>query len=69
MAGGRVCISTALLPPHPSPGPVCAWFPTMDAGCQHCEERFLAVAMAHGLCPPPAPAMTLAQVGQIWGMG
>ncbi|PRW58410.1 sulfate transporter [Chlorella sorokiniana] len=43
-------------------GPVCAWFPTMDAGCQHCEERFLAVAVAHGLCPPPAPAMTLAQV-------
>ena len=59
------------LPHHPSrsppPAPVCAWFPTMDAGCQHCEERFLAVAVAHGLCPPPAPAMTLAQVGEQQG--
>lgn len=35
----------------------------MDAGCQHCEERFLEVAVAHGLCPPPAQRMSLAQVG------
>ncbi|KAL4431193.1 hypothetical protein ABPG75_006449 [Micractinium tetrahymenae] len=40
----------------------CLWFPTMDAGAQHCEERFLAVAVAHGLCPPPAQRMSLAQV-------
>lgn len=41
----------------------CLWFPTMDAGCQHCEERLLEVAVAHGLCPPPAQRMGLEQVG------
>ena len=32
----------------PPAGAVCHWYPTMDAGCQHCEERFLSVAVAHG---------------------
>lgn len=41
----------------------CLWFPTMDAGCQHCEEILLEVAVAHGLCPPPSQRMGLAQVG------
>lgn len=41
---------------------MCHWFPTMDAGCQHCEENFLAVAVTHGLCAPQARSMTLAQV-------
>ncbi|KAL4419479.1 hypothetical protein ABPG77_008281 [Micractinium sp. CCAP 211/92] len=40
----------------------CLWFPTMDAGCQHCEEILLEVAVAHGLCPPPSQRMGLAQV-------
>lgn len=46
-------------------GAVCAWLPTMDAACQHCEERFLASAVAHGLCAPPATQLTLAQVGAV----
>lgn len=45
-------------------GAVCAWFPTMDAGCQHCEEQFLGVAVAHALCPPPATCMSLEQALQ-----
>lgn len=40
------------------------WFSTMDAACQYCEEHFLSAAVAHGLCPPPARRMTLAQVGR-----
>ncbi|KAI7843279.1 hypothetical protein COHA_003111 [Chlorella ohadii] len=40
------------------------WFSTMDAACQYCEEHFLSAAVAHGLCPPPARRMTLAQVLQ-----
>ena len=47
----------------PPAGAVCHWYPTMDAGCQHCEERFLSVAVAHGLCAPEARCLTLAQVG------
>lgn len=43
-------------------GAVCHWFSTMDAGCQHCEERFLAVAVSQGLCPPPAHRLSLAQL-------
>ncbi|KAL4452289.1 hypothetical protein ABPG75_007951 [Micractinium tetrahymenae] len=49
---------------HADGGPVCPWFPTMDAANQHCEELFLATAVAHGLCPPPARRMSLAQVLQ-----
>lgn len=45
-------------------GSLCLWFPTLDAGCQFCEERFLEVAIAHGLCPPQAVRLTLAQVLQ-----
>jgi hypothetical protein len=43
-------------------GPMCLWFPSMDAGCHFCEEHFLAAARQHGLCPPQAPCLTLAEV-------
>lgn len=60
----NVQCSPHLIPMHAA-GPVCPWFPTMDAACQHCENLFLAAAVAHGLCPPPARRMTLAQVGPV----
>lgn len=34
----------------------------MLAVLQHCEEGFLEVAIAHGLCKPPAQSMTLADI-------
>ncbi len=40
---------------------MCLWFPSMDAGCHFCEERFLAAARQHGLCPPQARRLSLAQ--------
>ena len=47
---------------QPDSGPTCFWFPTMDAGCHYCEERFLEVAVSHGLLAPPARHLSLAQV-------
>lgn len=54
------------IPRYPADSRV-PWFNTMDAACQYCEEHFLSAAVAHGLCPPPARRMTLAQVSE--GLG
>jgi hypothetical protein len=59
--GGQTC----RLSSYPSPaGPACLWFPTLDAGCQFCEEHFLSAAVTHGLLAPPARCLSLAAVLQ-----
>ena len=53
-------------PPAPAGGGV-RWFQTMEAGLQHCEEQFLAVAVAHRLCQPTPTCVSLAEVSRAGG--
>lgn len=71
-ASNRACVaSIPLLRPVPgaarkgkaSKDPTCMCFPTMEAGVQHCEESFLQVAVAHGLCQPRGRRLSLDKVG------
>ncbi len=43
---------------------VCRSFDTIEEGAQYCEERLLAVAVAHDLCRPPGKRMTLEETLQ-----